>query len=128
MRHIKLFEKFNQNQIDIIEDLFMMYFVDEWGALDTLKVPKETGEDYQNYLKIPITYRFSFDEQHSNFVRFALFVSVDLVDMSKLLSDIQKFIDRVRVSLKSDTFSCRAGFQESNSGVKKKVYMIRFTI
>ena len=127
MNHLKLFENFNQDQIDLIEDLFLMYFVDEWGAKDTLKVPKETGEDYQNYIKIPITYRFAVDEG-SNLVRCSLFISPNLVDMDKLLSDIKKFIERVRISLKSNTFSCRDGFQESTSGAKKKVYVIRFLV
>jgi len=127
MNHLKLFENFNQDQIDLIEDLFLMYFVDEWGAKDTLKVPKETVEDYQNYITIPITYRFAVEEG-SRLVRCSLFISPNLVDMDKLLSDIKKFIERVRISLKSNTFSCRDGFQESTSGAKKKVYVIRFLV
>lgn len=141
MNYLKAFEKFNQDQIEIIEDLFTMYFVDGWGAVDTLKVPKETGQDYEDYLKIPILYRLSIDE-HNNFFRCSIFISPKLVDMDKFLSDVNKFIERVRVSLKSDTFSCRAGFQESykerfknvifksalTSGTLKKVYRITIIV
>ena len=124
---IKTFEKFNQDQIEIIEDLFTMYFIDGWGAINTLKVPKETGQDYEDYLKIPMLYRLSIDE-HNNFFRCSIFISPKLVDMDKFLSDANKFIERVRISLKSDTFSCRAGFQESTSGTLKKVYTIRIIV
>lgn len=125
--HIKTFEKFNQNQIDLIEDLFTMYFVDGWGAVDTLRVPKETGQDYEDYLKIPMLYRLHTDGLKDIF-RCSIFISPKLVDMDKFSSDVNKFIERVRLSLKSDTFSCRAGFQESTSGTMKKVYVIRIII
>lgn len=130
---IKTFEKFNQDQIEIIEDLFTMYFIDGWGAVDTLKVPKETGQDYEDYLKIPMLYRLSVDEPKDIF-RCSIFISPKLVDMDKFLSDVNKFIERVRISLKSDTFSCRAGFQESSRGIHpitrstKKVYVIRIIV
>jgi len=127
MRHLKLFEKFNQNQIETIEDLFTMYFVDGWGAQDTLKIPKETGQDYQDYLKVPLSYRLSIDEPKHCF-RVSLFISPNLVDVDKLLKDINSFIERVRKTIDSDTFSCRAGFQEGGSFKTKQVYSIRMII
>lgn len=125
MNHLKLFEEFNQNQIDTIEDLFTMYFVDGWGAKDTLKIPKETGQDYQDYLQIPLSYRLSFD---GSLFRISLFISPNSIDMDKLLEDIKAFIERVRKTIGSETFSCKAGFQEGGSFKTKKVYSIRMII
>lgn len=121
----KTFERLNQSQIETIEDLFTMYFIDGWGAVDTLKVPKETSQDYEDYLKIPMLYRLSVDDRKDVF-RCSIFISVELVDMVKFLSDVNKFIERVRKNINSDTFSCRAAFQESGTGNMKKVYVIRF--
>ncbi len=126
MRHLQLFEKFNQDQIEIIEDLFDMYFVDVWGAKDTLNIPKETGQDYQDYLKIPLSYRLSIDEAKHCF-RVSLFISPNLIDVNKLLQDVNSFIERVRKMIGSNTFSCRAGFQEGGSN-SKKVYVIRMVV
>lgn len=125
MKHLKVFEKFNQSQIDTIEDLFLMYFVDGWGAQDTLKIPKETGQDYQDYLKVPLSYRLSND---GTIYRISLFISPNLIDVDKLLKDINSFIERVRKTIGSETFSCKAGFQEGGSFKTKKVYSIRMIV
>lgn len=121
MKHLKLFERFTESQIDTVEDLFLMYFVDKWGAVDATKVPKETGEDYQNWLKIPISYRVGTD---GTYVRCALFLTPKLIDVDEVIEDTKKFIDRVKVVLNSETFSCKANFQAGNSGIAKKVYQI----
>jgi hypothetical protein len=121
MKHLKLFEKFTEDQLETVEDLFIMYIVDKWGAVDATKVPKETGEDYQNWLNTPISYRIGTD---GSYVRCAIFLSPKLIDVDAVIEDTKKFINRVQTILKPENFSCKADFQKGNSGIAKKVYQI----
>ena len=125
MKYIKkIWESYRQEKIDEIEDLFLMYFVDEWGAKDTLKIPKQSSQDYQDYLKVHLAYSFLF-MQNSNSLRITFFITPKLVDQAKLLKDINLFIERVRKVIGGDEFTCQAGFQESGNNPHKKVYSIR---